>query len=444
MDGQSGATAPVRIRGSAGRTLALATLGFFGGFAGVSVFGPLVPKFTHLMHLDPLQAGLLAAIANLTGSLLRIPFGAWVDAVGGKRPFVILLGLSWLGIAGITAVMGWAYPAHLDRLYPVLLLLGLFAGAGIATFSVGIAQVSYWYPRDRQGGPLGTYAGLGNAAPGLFAGVMPLMLLAWGVVPTYGAWMVFLAAVLIVYGFGVHDAPSFQLRAAGRAVTPEAVAPWGQDLLPGGSAREGLATAARTPATWVLVVLYFTSFGGFLALTAWLPTFWHAGYHVSLAQGGLLTLAFSLVTSLIRVPGGLMADRFSIRYALAVNLLVMAAGATLLATVPTLPGAVAGEILMAVGMGLQNAVIFKLVPRYVPSAVGGASGWIGGLGAFGGFVIPPVMGLIAQAGPGELGYLHSFGVFWVLAAVDLAAVAWLTRARPVTSGTAPGPAGATS
>jgi NNP family nitrate/nitrite transporter-like MFS transporter len=439
MDRGTHASGAFRVRGNAGRTLLLATLAFFGGFAGVSVFGPLVPRFTQLMHLNPFQAGLLAAIANLTGSLLRIPFGAWADAAGGKRPFLVLLGLSWLGIAGITAVMGLAYPAHLDGLYPVLLLLGLFAGAGIATFSVGIAQVSYWYPRERQGGPLGTYAGLGNAAPGLFAGVLPVMLLAWGAVPTYAAWMAFLAAIAAVYAAGVHDAPSFQLRAQGRPVTAQAVAAWGQDLLPAGSARDGLATAAHNPATWVLVALYFTSFGGFLALTAWLPTFWHAGYHVSLAAGGILTLLFSLLTSLVRVPGGLMADRFSIRYALVVNLLVIAAGATLLATAPALPAAVAGEVLLALGMGLQNAVIFKLVPRYVPSAVGGASGWIGGLGAFGGFVIPPVMGLVAQAGPG--GYAHSFAVFWILAAIDLAAIAWLTRMHPAMGRATRDPAG---
>ena len=36
---------------------------------------------------------------------------------------------------------------------------------------------------------------------------------------------------------------------------------------------------------------------------------------------------------------------------------------------------------MAVGMGLQNAAIFKLVPHYVPKAVGGAAGWARGTGS---------------------------------------------------------------
>ena len=48
-------------------------------------------------------------------------------------------------------------------------------------------------------------------------------------------------------------------------------------------------------------------------------------------------------------------------------------------------------------MGLANAAVFKMVPKYVPHAVGGASGLVGGLGALGGFVIPPVLGLFAGA-----------------------------------------------
>lgn len=55
--------------------------------------------------------------------------------------------------------------------------------------------------------------------------------------------------------------------------------------------------------------------------------------------------------------------------------------------------AVPGVLLMAVGMGISNAAIFKLVPQIVPEAVGGTAGWVGSLGAFGGFVIPLIMAL---------------------------------------------------
>jgi len=45
----------------------------------------------------------------------------------------------------------------------------------------------------------------------------------------------------------------------------------------------------------------------------------------------------------------------------------------------------------------------KSFHKAVPKTVGGAAGWVGGLGAFGGFVIPPVMGF-AVGNLGRSGY----------------------------------------
>jgi NNP family nitrate/nitrite transporter-like MFS transporter len=51
-------------------------------------------------------------------------------------------------MAGLLAVISALYPDHLSRnLYPLLLLLGILCGCGIATFSVGISQVSYRLPK---------------------------------------------------------------------------------------------------------------------------------------------------------------------------------------------------------------------------------------------------------------------------------------------------------
>lgn len=73
-------------------------------------------------------------------------------------------------------------------------------------------------------------------------------------------------------------------------------------------------------------------------------------------------------------------------------------------------------------MGVQNAAVFKLVPTFGAGAVGGTSGWVGGLGAFGGFAIPVAMGLIAGT---TLGFSGGFLVFLPLAAVNLFLVQWL-------------------
>jgi NNP family nitrate/nitrite transporter-like MFS transporter len=77
-----------------------------------------------------------------------------------------------------------------------------------------------------------------------------------------------------------------------------------------------------------------------------------------------------------------------------------------------------GEILMGAGMGVANGAVFKLVPKYVPHATGGAAGWVGGLGAFGGFVVPPILGMFVEKF-GVLGYSKGFAVYVVLAIISI-------------------------
>ena len=89
-------------------------------------------------------------------------------------------------------------------------------------------------------------------------------------------------------------------------------------------------------------------------------------------------------------------------------------------------------------MGITNAAVFKMVPQAVPEAVGGVTGWVGGLGAFGGFVIPPVMAF-AVSDLGQPGYAIGFIVFVFLALVSLTAT-WFLKysAEPLPSGIAAG------
>ncbi len=416
------------VRGTRKQAMWLATFGFFGGFAGVSIFGPLVPKFTDILGLSPFAAGILAAIPALTGSLLRIPFGAAVDKMGGKRPFLTLLAVTNLGVISLLALLGTRYPDNMAGTYPLLLLLGVLIGCGIATFSVGIGQVSYWFPHKDQGGALGIYAGLGNTSPGLSTMFLPLAVGALDMLGAYSIWFAILLVITLGYGIFIKDAPWFQLNRQGIDVPEAELAPLGGgERRPSGSAVHGLKHAASIPATWVLVFFYFLSFGGFLAFTSWLPTYWHGMYGSSLREAGLLTATFSLISALIRVPGGLLSDRISIKYALQGNFLLMLVGILGLSFSQTFAVSLLSSIAVALGMGLQNAIVFKLLPHYVPDAVGGASGWIGGLGALGGFILPPVIGAVTGAVGGATGYARGFLPVAALVVVALPVVTWLQR-----------------
>lgn len=409
------------IRGNPSQGLFGATLGFFIGFAAVALFGPTANSFKDAMQLSPVLVGLLVAVPSLSGSLLRIPFSAWVDTTGGRKPFLVLLALSIVGMLGLFFMVYVFYPDNLSaNLYPILLVFGALSGCGIATFSVGISQVSYWFPQKRQGSALGTYAGVGNIAPGMFSFVIPIALGSLGLAGSYLAWLVFLVVGTGLYYLTGRNAWYFQLRNKG--LTPEEAKATsqkqGQEIFPAKRLTDSLKVSARVWKTWSLVVIYFTTFGGFIALTAWLPTYWREFFAVEPVTAGLLTALYSILTSVIRVAGGAVSDKLGGENTAILALSTMLAGGAVMTISNGYYLSIGGEVLMALGMGISNAAVFKLVPQEVPQAVGGAAGWVGGLGAFGGFAIPPVMGTFVSTA-GVAGYAQGFSVFAALAGLSL-------------------------
>lgn len=416
----------LNLKGNPNRGLIGATLGFFIGFAAVSLYGPTSAVFKEaFVNLNPVLLALLIAAPNLSGSLLRIPFSAWVDTTGGRKPLIVLLLLSIIGMGGLYVVLAF-FSDNLNQYYYLLFALGLLSGCGIATFSVGVSQASYWFPKSKQGVALGIYGGVGNLAPGIFALLIPnLALPLLGLPGSYLAWLIFLIVGTIVYIKIGQNAWYFQLLDKGISKDEAkeiASKEYGQELFPKGKASETLLISAKSWKTWALVFIYFTTFGGFLALTGWFPNYWMTYFGLNMKIAGLLTAFYSILTSLTRVYGGKLADKKGGEITTIVSLGIALVGAICMTFASTMTLAIIGIILLAVGMGIANAAVFKIVPNAVPEAMGGASGWIGGLGALGGFLIPPVMASFLNKS-GFAGYSQGFSVFIVLMIVAIVVIA---------------------
>lgn len=416
----------LNLKGNPNRGLIGATLGFFIGFAAVSLYGPTSAVFKEaFVNLNPVLLALLIAAPNLSGSLLRIPFSAWVDTTGGRKPLIVLLLLSIIGMGGLYVVLAF-FSDNLNQYYYLLFALGLLSGCGIATFSVGVSQASYWFPKSKQGVALGIYGGVGNLAPGIFALLIPnLALPLLGLPGSYLAWLIFLIVGTIVYIKIGQNAWYFQLLDKGISKDEAkeiASKEYGQELFPKGKASETLLISAKSWKTWALVFIYFTTFGGFLALTGWFPNYWMTYFGLNMKIAGLLTAFYSILTSLTRVYGGKLADKKGGEITTIVSLGIALLGAICMTFASTMTLAIIGIILLAVGMGIANAAVFKIVPNAVPEAMGGASGWIGGLGALGGFLIPPVMASFLNKS-GFAGYSQGFSVFIVLMIVAIVVIA---------------------
>lgn len=427
-----------RLSGSPASGLAMGTWGFFVGFAAVALYGPAAKYFQQQMHLGGLALALLVAAPQLTGSLLRIPFGAWVDRVGGRLPMLTLFGMSLVGMWGLVFIL-FTVKSLTVEVYPIIVFFGFLSGCGVASFSVGVPQVSYWFPQKRQGTVLGAYGGIGNLAPGIFTLLLPFAIAAWGLAGSYLAWVAFLLIGAAIYALFARDAYYFQLRKQGlpldqcRSVARER----GEELFPTGTVWQAIITAAEDPRTWGLVSLYFVSFGGFLALTAWFPIYWINLHGIDPKTAGVLGgLGFALLAAVIRVFGGMLAERLGGEKTAILAFTVTLIGALVLTFVQDFTADLAGEILIALGMGTGNAAVFKMVPKYAPEAVGGASGLVGGLGALGGFIIPLFLGATVDA-LGSAGYAGGFFAYVVLAmgAIGVSLNFWRLelKARAVTA-----------
>ncbi len=420
----SRSTGSYELGGNPALGLTMGTWGFFVGFAAVALYGPAAKYFQQQMELSGLALGLLVAAPQLTGSLLRIPFGAWVDRVGGRLPMLTLFGLSLIGMWGLVFILVTVKTLTISA-YPIIVMFGFLSGCGVASFSVGIPQVSYWYPQSRQGTVLGAYGGIGNLAPGIFTLLLPYAIAVWGLAGSYLAWLLFLTVGATIYLFFAQDAYFFQLRRQGldfeqsRKIAREK----GQELFPTGTVWQAVITAAEDPRTWGLVTLYFVSFGGFLALTAWFPTYWINLHNLDpRAAGAIGGLGFSILAALIRVFGGTVSEKIGGERTAVMAFTLVLLGALVLTFVEDFYQDLAGELLIALGMGIGNAAVFKMVPKYVPGAVGGASGLVGGLGAGGGFIIPPFLGATVDA-LGKQGYAGGFFTYVILAAIAIL-VSW--------------------
>ena len=402
----------LKLKGTPTSALWGATIGFFFGVMAISLFGPTSTTLGAAMGLGATELGLLVSVPSLTGSLLRIPFGAMVDSNGGRRGFLFLLTAAVIGL-GALSLLFTLYPVEtpgsMKGLYPVVLLLGCLAGCGIATFSVGASQSNYWFEKNRQGYASGIYGGLGTTSAGILAFALPLLLSHFGFTAAYYILTGVMLLGLILYIWLGANPPYFQFLKAGKSteVARDNALACGQELFPKGSAVTSLKISARIPQTWMLVLCYFTTFGGFMALTAWFPTFWKKGMGLDPMLAGALTAVFSILAALLRVPGGKLSDRIGGEKVSMAALALLAVAGVLMNIPMGWVGLFVVSLLISVAFGFNNGATMKLVPVYVSEGVGGANGWVGGLGAFGGFVFPPLMGRLVDISP-EYGYGGAF------------------------------------
>jgi len=151
------------------RVLGMSTVAFTVCFAVWTIFSIIGVQIKKDLGLNDTQFGLLVGTPILTGSLVRLLLGVWTDQYGGRIMFVLVM----LSAAVATWLLTFAYD------YPTFLLAALGVGIAGGSFAVGIAYVSKWYPKERQGTALGIF-GAGNVGAAVTKFLAPMIMVAFG------------------------------------------------------------------------------------------------------------------------------------------------------------------------------------------------------------------------------------------------------------------------
>ncbi|MBO0779669.1 MAG: MFS transporter, partial [Ktedonobacteraceae bacterium] len=147
---------------------------------------------------------------------------------------------------------------------------------------------------------------------------------------------------------------------------------------------------------WWFCLFYSITFGGFVGLGTFLPTFLNVQYNMSAIDAGTLTALAAFAGSTLRPLGGYLADKFGgLRMLTFLFILIGILYGTTSLLLP--PGPAIWIIVACVGcLGMGNGAIFQLVPQCFRKGLGVATGIIGAAGGLGGFFLPTLLGSIKQ------------------------------------------------
>jgi MFS transporter, NNP family, nitrate/nitrite transporter len=381
----------------------MSTLAFTVCFAVWTIFAIIGIQIKKDIGLTETQFGLLIGTPILTGSLIRLMLGIWADQYGGR----VVYFWTMISAALATFLLTYAYD------YTTFLIAALGVGIAGGSFSVGIAYVSKWYPKGKQGTALGIF-GAGNVGAAVTKFCAPIVMVAYGWKTVAIIWAIGLLVTAFLFLFLTKDDPDLSARKQTGA-KPEPLSAMMEPL--------------KNIQVWRFSLYYFFVFGGFVALALWLPRYLIGVYGLDIKTAGMIGAVYSIPASIFRAYGGHLSDKYGARRIMYWTFIVSVICTFLLSYPPTdyvvqgvggpisfrIATGVAGFMVLAFVLGffmsLGKAAVYKHIPVYYPDRVGAVGGVVGLVGGLGGFVLPLAFGwLLDQTGIWQSCFMLLFAV----------------------------------
>jgi NNP family nitrate/nitrite transporter-like MFS transporter len=363
----------------------------------------------------------LVALPGLIGSLVRFPY-AFAPAIFGGRNWTIfsaaVLFIPTLGLA--------YFVTQPDTPFWLMLIVAATAGLGGGNFASSMANISFFFPDRMKGGALGLNAAGGNFGVSVVQLLVPLL---WG----FGFVSLYLATP---------TADGLYLQNAGLMwIVPLTVAVFGAYLfmnnltMARASLKEQLVILKRKQ-NWVMSYIYIGTFGSFIGYSAAFPLLIKTQFP-EITVG--IAFLGPLVGSIARPFGGLLSDKVGGARVTFWTFVAMC-GAVLGVMYFVDHKQFAGFLTMFLALftltGVGNGSTYRTIPAIFRAEklseaegkgetgralarkaagleAGAALGFIGAVGACGGYLIPRGFGASIAATGGPYLALEVFLAFYV-------------------------------
>jgi NNP family nitrate/nitrite transporter-like MFS transporter len=392
-------------------------------------------------HFTTDQLFQLVALPGLIGSLMRFPYTFAVTTFGGRNWTIFSASILFVPTIALAY-----FVTRPDTPYSTMLWVSALAGLGGGNFASSMANISFFYPDRMKGWALGLNAAGGNIGVSSVQLLAPI-LMGLGIINLYQ---------------GTPVAGVYLQNAGLMWLLPLAIAVFGaiffmNNLTNARSSFKDQVAIVGRKHTWIMSLIYIGTFGSFIGYSAAFPL-------LIKTQFPSVTIAIAflgpLVGSLSRPLGGLLADKIGGAIITLWNFIAMGAatiGVLYFVDVKEFGGFLAMFLILFVTTGIGNGSTYRMIPsifreenlqkakgtgdtgriaalKAASIESGAAVGFIGAVGAVGGYFIPRGFGAsIATTGGPQLA-LEAYLAFY---AVCLALTWWFyLRRTTVAAGTA--------
>ena len=351
--------------------------------------GAMAPFITEDFKLSPSEKGLMLSIPIFAGALMRFPLGVLAQYIGRKSATLVEMGL-----IAVAMLFGFFFVHTFND----LLAMGVLLGIAGSSFGVALSLGSGWFPPKNKGLAMGL-VGAGNIGTAVSVLVAPPLALHFGWQTVYGFAAAAIALPMLVMIFFAKEPPDLDAHA---------------------SFREHIACLFERDG-WAFSLIYGVTFGGFIGLTTFLPSYYYDQFHVSKVQAGQLTMLAAFMGATLRIFGGWISDRWGGVNTLTVVIVTVAISLVLCGLASDSLAMTTLLLLVCfAALGAGNGALFQLVPLRWPTTTAVAGSMIGEIGALGGGLVPNAMGLSKQ---------HAGTFLWGFVLLALIAVGALLMMR---------------